>query len=62
MCKLMLILHAVLGFDTTSSLNGIGKGSILKKFKEKVEVRVSFLTSIVHIDLHIIWRRHLLII
>ena len=35
----MLFLHAILGCDTTSSLYGIGKGSILKKFKEKVELQ-----------------------
>ena len=31
--------HAVLGCDTTSSLYRISKGSILKKFKEKVELQ-----------------------
>ena len=35
----MLFLHAVLGCDTTSSLYGISKGSILKKFQEKVELQ-----------------------
>ena len=35
----MVFLHAVLGCDTTSCLFGIGKGSILKKFKEKVELQ-----------------------
>ena len=39
MCKHMLFLHAVLGCDTTSGLYGIGKGSILKKFKEKDELQ-----------------------
>merc|ERR1712002_179600 len=31
-----LFLHAFLGCDTTSRLYGIGKGSILKKFKDNV--------------------------
>ena len=35
----MLFLHAVLGCDTTSRLFGIGKGSILKKFKEKAKLQ-----------------------
>ena len=38
-CKHMLFLHAVLGCDTTSRLFGIGKGSILKKFKEKAKLQ-----------------------
>ena len=41
----MLFLHAILGCDTTSSLYGIGKGSILKKFKEKVELQKAALIS-----------------
>ena len=32
-CKHILFLHALLGCDTTSHLFGIGKGTILKKFK-----------------------------
>ena len=35
----MLFLHAVLGCETISSFYGIGKGIILKKFKEKVELQ-----------------------
>ena len=35
----MLFLHAILGCDTTSCLYGIGKGAILKKFKEKVTLQ-----------------------
>ena len=38
-CKHMLFLHAILGCDTTSCLYGIGKGTILKKFKEKVTLQ-----------------------
>ena len=33
-CKHMPFLHAFLGCDTTSRLFGIGKGSIIKKFRE----------------------------
>ena len=33
LCKNILFSHALLGCDTTSRLFGIGKGSILKKFK-----------------------------
>ena len=32
-CSNILFLHAVLGYDTTSHLYGIGKGTSLKKFK-----------------------------
>lgn len=32
-CKHILFLQAVLGYDTTSRLHGIGKGASLKKFK-----------------------------
>ena len=32
-------MHAFLGCDTTSRLYGVGKGSILKKFKENVELQ-----------------------
>ena len=35
----MLFLHVILGCDTTSRLYGIGKGAILKKFKEKVTLQ-----------------------
>ena len=35
-CKHLLFLHAFLGCDTTSRIYGIGKGSILKKFKDSV--------------------------
>ena len=33
-CKHMPFLHAFLGCDTTSRLFGIGKGSIIKKFRD----------------------------
>ena len=33
-CDHILFLHAILGYDTTSRLNGIGKGNALKKFRE----------------------------
>ena len=39
MYKLMLFLHAVLGCETTSNLYGMGKGSILKKFRERVKLQ-----------------------
>ena len=32
-CKHILFQHAFLGCDTTSRLFGIGKGTVLKKFK-----------------------------
>ena len=32
-CKYILFQHAFLGCDTTSRLFGIGKGTVLKKFK-----------------------------
>ena len=38
-CKHIFFLHAMLGCDTTSRLFGIGKGTILKKFKENVELQ-----------------------
>ena len=38
-CLHLLFLHAFLGCDTTSRLYGVGKGSILKKFKENVELQ-----------------------
>ena len=38
-CKHILFLHAMLGCDTTSRLFGIGKGTILKKFKANVELQ-----------------------
>ena len=34
LCKHIPFLHAFLGCDTTSCLFGIGKGSIIKKFRE----------------------------
>ena len=39
MCKHILFLYAMLGCDTTSRLFGIGKGTILKKFKANVELQ-----------------------
>ena len=38
-CKHLLFLHAFLGCDTTSRIYGIGKGSILKKFKDSVSLQ-----------------------
>ena len=38
-CKHMLFLHAFMGYDTTSHLFGIGKGSIRKKFRENVSLQ-----------------------
>ena len=32
-CKHILFLHALLGCDITSRLFGVGKGTVLKKFK-----------------------------
>ena len=37
-CQHILFLHPMLGCDTTSWLLGIGKGTILKKFKADVEL------------------------
>ncbi len=34
-CKHILFLHSFLGCDTTSRLHGLGKGNVLKKFREK---------------------------
>ena len=33
-CNHILFLHAILGYDTTSRLHGIGKGNALRKFRE----------------------------
>ena len=38
-CKHLLFLHAFLGCDTTSRIYGIGKGSIVKKFKDNVSLQ-----------------------
>ena len=39
LCKLILFSHTVLGWDTTSQLFGIGKGSILKKIKQNNDLQ-----------------------
>ena len=33
-CCQILFLHAILGCDTTSQPHGIGKGNLLKKFRD----------------------------
>jgi hypothetical protein len=38
-CKLLPVIHAVSGCDTTSKLYGIGKGATLKKFLERPVMR-----------------------
>ena len=43
MYKLILFLHAVLSCETTSNLYGMGKGSILKKFRERVKLQIAAL-------------------
>ena len=35
-CKYLLFVHAMLGLDTTSRVQGIGKGSILKKVSNQL--------------------------
>ena len=40
-CQHILFLHAILGCDTTSRLFGIGKGSVLKKFKTNTVLKQS---------------------
>ena len=34
-CNHILVLHSILGCDTTSRLHGLGKGNALKKFREQ---------------------------